>query len=110
MKYFDFHDTTLSQIALGCDHFGASIPEDVARSLLDTYVEMGGTLLDTAAMYGQQVTDGPSSSELVIGRWLAERGVADALTLVSKGCFPDTKTGAGRLNERAMLSWMYTVP
>ena len=70
MKYIPFLDTKLSQIALGCDHYGAAIPEKTALARLDVFFEHGGNLLDTAHIYGQEEDGGPSSSEQVLGKWL----------------------------------------
>ncbi len=59
-----------ARIALGCDHYGKAIPEDIALKQLDIYLEQGGNLLDTAHVYGQDFDEGPSTSELLLGKYL----------------------------------------
>ena len=50
--------------------FGVETDEVDAVEQLDTFVEAGGTFVDTADVYG----DG--ESERIIGRWLAARTLA----------------------------------
>ena len=59
-----------SKIVLGCDHYGETISEDIAYKQIDIYLERGGNVLDTARLYGQSYDEGPSSSELLLGRYL----------------------------------------
>ena len=70
MQYL--HTTTtqkpISKIALGTTYFGSGIDEQSAFSMLDLFASQGGTTIDTARVYGQLTSGGPSSSELVIGR------------------------------------------
>lgn len=54
-------------LALGTMTFGAETDEGGAFAQLDRFREAGGTLIDTADVYG----DG--ESERIIGRWLADR-------------------------------------
>jgi hypothetical protein len=65
-----------SVVALGFEDFltfsGASI-------LLDGFFERGGTLFDTAWIYGGGRT------EAVFGEWLRARGVRDEVTIIGKG-------------------------
>lgn len=71
MKYFDMPNMgKLSKIVLGCDHYGESIDEAVAYKQIDIYLEKGGNVLDTARLYGQSYDEGPSSSELLLGRYI----------------------------------------
>jgi aryl-alcohol dehydrogenase-like predicted oxidoreductase len=56
--------------------------DDVTPTLLDRFYEAGGRKLDLANVYG----DG--ESQRAIGKWLAARGVRDALELHVKGCHP----------------------
>jgi aryl-alcohol dehydrogenase-like predicted oxidoreductase len=64
--------------------FGAETDEEGAHTQLDRFVEAGGTLVDTADVYSEGV------SEEIIGRWLAARpaDVTDAVVLATKGRFP----------------------
>ena len=92
---------TVSRIALGTTTFGREIDEDETRRILDYAVEHGLTLLDTAEAYGggnarmyrrdvmgvqdvREATGEVSSSERMIGTWIRERGMADAVTVLTK--------------------------
>lgn len=72
--------------------FGVETDEDQARRQLDTFVDAGGTFIDTADVYA----DG--ESERIIGRWAADRGGLDGLILSTKGRFaaPAGSHGASR--------------
>jgi aryl-alcohol dehydrogenase (NADP+) len=77
----------VSTQALGAMTFGAEADEATSFDLLDAFVERGGTLVDTADVYGSGV------SEEIIGRWLAKRPTeARQVVLATKGRFP---MGAG---------------
>jgi aryl-alcohol dehydrogenase-like predicted oxidoreductase len=73
--------TPLSRIALGTASFSS---DDYAQAagLLDAFVELGGTCIDTAHVYGH------GASERAIGRWLAERHNRADVVLIDKGCHP----------------------
>src|SRR5271163_2969282 len=68
-------------------YFGSETPEAGAFAILDTFVEAGGNLIDTANVYVGGV------SEEIIGRWFAARprDVTDRVVLATKGRF-----GAGQ--------------
>ncbi len=86
----------VSRLALGTMTFGVETVESDARRQMDTFVEAGGTFIDTADVYG----DG--ESERIIGRWVADRGGADDLILATKGRFapPSGSPGASRRSLR----------
>jgi len=69
------------RIALGTMYFGSETPEEDAFAILDTFVEAGGNLIDTADVYVGGV------SEQIIGRWFAARprDVTDRVVVASKG-------------------------
>jgi aryl-alcohol dehydrogenase-like predicted oxidoreductase len=77
----------VSSLCLGTMTFGAETAQDVAHQQLDRFTEAGGTMVDTADVYG----DG--RSEEIIGRWLAQRpaDVTDPVVLATKGRFPLTQ-------------------
>ena len=57
-------------------------------AMLDHYVELGGTCLDTARVYGTEAT---------VGQWLNLRGIREELVLIGKGahtpdCHPEGLT------------------
>ncbi|KQS66604.1 aldo/keto reductase [Modestobacter sp. Leaf380] len=74
----------VSALALGTMTFGAEADEDTSHALLDEFVCAGGTLVDTADVYGAGV------SEEIIGRWLRTRpaDVTAEVVLATKGRFP----------------------
>ena len=83
----------VSNLALGTMTFGVETAEPGAHEQLDVFLEAGGTLVDTADVYGG------GESERIIGRWLADRpaDLTDRVVLATKGRFPtaDDPNGAG---------------
>jgi aryl-alcohol dehydrogenase (NADP+) len=76
---------TVSRIALGTMTFGAESDETAAGEILGTFVDAGGTLIDTADVYSAGV------AEEWTGRWLRRNaGLRDRVVLVTKGRFPMT--------------------
>jgi aryl-alcohol dehydrogenase-like predicted oxidoreductase len=86
----------VSRLALGTMTFGVETDEHVAHRQLDTFVDAGGTFIDTADVYGN------GESEAIIGRWAARRGGTDDLILATKGRFapPAGSHGASRRSLR----------
>ena len=79
--------TVVSTQTLGTMTFGAEADEETSGAILDAFVEAGGTLVDTADVYGAGV------SEEIIGRWLARHPTEAAhVVLATKGRFA---TGQG---------------
>jgi len=74
----------VSEFALGTMTFGSEASPEASRELLDTYVEAGGTLIETADVYSS------GESERIVGEWLAAMPAADKdrLFIASKGRFP----------------------
>src|ERR1700746_1628502 len=85
----------VSSLCLGTMTFGAETDETGAHAQLDRFLEAGGTLVDTADVYG----DG--RSEEIIGHWPARRPAAlpEPVVLATKGRFSsspsDAPNGAG---------------
>ncbi len=73
----------MSELCLGTMTFGAETGEAGSYELLDTFVEAGGTLVDTADVYSAGM------SEEIVGRWLAARpvDVTEPVVLATKGRF-----------------------
>ncbi len=87
----------VSSLCLGTMTFGEETDELVAHRQLDRFADAGGTLVDTADVYG----DG--SSEEIIGRWLASRplSVTEPVVLATKGRFgPDDSPNGSGLSAR----------
>ena len=68
----------VSPIGLGCVTFGREIDDVTSQTILDHAMDLGITLLDTAAVYG----DG--SSEKILGRWMQDRATRDRVVLATK--------------------------
>ena len=73
----------VSSLCLGTMTFGVETDESAAHQQLDLFIESGGTMVDTADVYG----DG--RSEEIIGHWFASRpaDVTDRVVLATKGRF-----------------------
>ena len=79
----------VSSLCLGPMTFGVESDETAAHAQLDRFLEAGGTLVDTADVYG----DG--RSEEIIGRWFASRppDLTEPVVLATKGRFhPRSRT------------------
>jgi aryl-alcohol dehydrogenase-like predicted oxidoreductase len=83
----------VSSLCLGTMTFGVETDEPGAHQQLDLFTEAGGTMVDTADVYGG------GRSEEIIGRWLASRppDVTERVVLATKGRFAvdDSPNGAG---------------
>lgn len=78
-------DLEVSQFCLGTMYFGTTVPQDEAFAILDRYAEAGGNLLDTANCYAFWADGGTGEeSERLIGRWLADRGMAGTMRVATK--------------------------
>lgn len=94
MRYSDVFYKKSSRILLGTAYFGDGISEKEAFEIMDKYVSMGGTHIDTARLYA----DG--RSEEIIGKWVRERKAFD-IQISTKGGFPDKETpDVFRLSEK----------
>src|SRR5437588_7643397 len=56
---------------------------ELTYALLDTWLEVGGNIVDTAHIYNG------GNSERALGMWLRERGARDRLTILDKGAHPN---------------------
>ena len=85
--------TAVSNLCLGTMTFGDETDEAGSHAQLDRFIEVGGTLVDTADVYSKGI------SEEIIGRWFADRPaeVTDRVVLATKGRFPmaDEPNGLG---------------
>jgi aryl-alcohol dehydrogenase-like predicted oxidoreductase len=87
----------VSVFGLGTMTFGAETDEAGAHEQLDRFTGAGGTLVDTADVYGG------GRSEEIIGRWLARRPaeVTGPVVLATKGRFAlDDSPNGGGLSAR----------
>jgi aryl-alcohol dehydrogenase-like predicted oxidoreductase len=76
--------SAVSTLTLGTMTFGNETDEAGSHEQLDTFVQAGGTLIDTADVYSSGV------SEEIIGRWLGKQpaDVRSQVVIATKGRFP----------------------
>ncbi len=87
----------VSSLCLGTMAFGVETEEPGAHGQLDRFVEAGGTLVDTADVYGN------GTSEEIIGHWFASRSAqtTEPVVLATKGRFAlDDNPNAAGLSAR----------
>ncbi len=96
-------DLHVSSLALGTSEFGSRIDRASAFRLLDQFTAAGGNFIDTANVYGDWVPRTKSSSEKLIGEWLAARGGREHVVLATKGGHPDlARMDRPRLDRRSL--------
>ncbi len=93
MLYTNLQSLHLSRLSLGTAPFGGGIPKDNAFRILDAYLDMGGNLLDTAAVYGF------GASEMTIGAWMRDRGTRNRVHISTKGGHPALPSWKKRITE-----------
>jgi aryl-alcohol dehydrogenase-like predicted oxidoreductase len=71
----------VSRLGLGTLTWARDTSAEQARSLLEMYLEAGGTLVDTAAAYGA------GDAERLVGSLLAELGVREEVVVATKAGF-----------------------
>ena len=107
MRYVNIPGTTLnpSALSLGTNRFGSLIDRDHSFELLDAYVGLGGTFIDTAHIYADWIPGAPhSASEKTIGEWLRQRNCRAQVVLSTKVGHPNLKTPhISRLSARELL-------
>jgi aryl-alcohol dehydrogenase-like predicted oxidoreductase len=75
----------VSALCFGAMLFGTRTDEETSRSLLDQYVDAGGTFIDTANVYAHWQPNGVGGeSEMLLGRWMKDRGNRGSLFIASK--------------------------
>ena len=102
----------VSALCLGCLQFGSRDDQQLSYSILDAYVEAGGSFLDTSnnyvfwreGFYGGE-------SEKMLGQWMTERKNRDDIFLATKvgakptfkgGTFDDAEGLSATVIERAV--------
>ncbi len=78
----------VSRLALGGMNFGWTADEATSGRIMDTALDAGINLFDTADVYGgpqrPDMEKGYGTSEEIIGRWLAQDGRRDRIVLATK--------------------------
>ena len=88
MKTLELAGKRTSMLALGSSEFGGTCPASLAFDFMDAFVEIGGSFIDTARVYGDFVTPKNGESEKVIGRWMDARRNREQIFLSTKGGHP----------------------
>ncbi|MGP4097445.1 aldo/keto reductase [Nonomuraea sp. KM90] len=83
MRSIGTTDLSVFPISLGANVFGWTADKEASFAVLDAYVEGGGNFIDTADVYPYWAT-GESTSEMIIGEWMADRRNRDSLVLATK--------------------------
>ncbi|MCF6474102.1 aldo/keto reductase [Nonomuraea sp. MG754425] len=83
MRSIGTTDLSVFPISLGANVFGWTADKETSFAILDAYVEGGGNFVDTADVYPYWAT-GESTSEAIIGEWLASRRKRDSIVLATK--------------------------
>jgi aryl-alcohol dehydrogenase-like predicted oxidoreductase len=83
-------DTDLCLCPIGLGTVGAGVHWDGAEAdrLFDTYLDLGGNLIDSARVYSDWIPPEIGRSERVIGDWLKRSGKRNSVVLITKGGHP----------------------
>lgn len=92
MKYLKYKAAEgtidISAIACGTAEIGGKVGKRDSFAILDYFTEKGGTLIDTAKVYGAwHIPDRPLSEEM-IGQWMLLRGNRHSVVISTKGAHP----------------------
>jgi aryl-alcohol dehydrogenase-like predicted oxidoreductase len=75
----------VSPLCLGSMQFGWSADEPNSFKVMDAFVEAGGNFIDTADVYSSWIPGNKGGeSEIIIGRWLKERGSRYRMVIATK--------------------------
>jgi aryl-alcohol dehydrogenase-like predicted oxidoreductase len=93
----------LNGIALGTGQLGLGIDRATSYRMLDAFLDLGGSIIDTAAVYSDWAPGERGRSETVIGEWLGARGRRSDFVLVTKGGHPPlSNVHASRLDPASL--------
>lgn len=92
----------VSDLCLGGNVFGWSADAAQSHTVLDAFLDAGGTFVDTADVYSEWA-DGNrgGESETIIGDWMAARGNRDRVVVATKVAKLSTRSGLGATNIAA---------
>lgn len=77
--------TEVSALCLGAMYFGTRNDHATSYRLLDSYVDAGGSFIDTANIYSHWVAGFQGGeSETLLGEWMKDRGNRSSLFVASK--------------------------
>ncbi|WEH39165.1 aldo/keto reductase [Streptomyces sp. NBC_01218] len=79
---------TISRLVLGTMNFGVHTEEAEAHRILDTALDLGINIVDTADLYGWP--EQPGRTETIIGNWLAQGGGRRERTVLATKVYSGT--------------------
>jgi len=79
---------TASVICLGTAEFGSALDTSSSAKILETYLDAGGNVLDTAEIYAAWLPNGEHRSETFVGEWLRKSKNRDRVIVSTKGAHP----------------------
>jgi aryl-alcohol dehydrogenase-like predicted oxidoreductase len=79
---------TASVLCLGTAEFGSAMDDSSSEKILETYLDAGGNVLDTAEIYAAWLPNGEHRSETFLGEWLRKRKDRDQVIVSTKGAHP----------------------
>lgn len=86
----------VSELALGTMYMGSRLSDEVSSSIIDQYMDMGGSFLDTANNYAHWVEGcWGTESESFLGRWFQKSGKRSQVFLATKVGFGKKGKGQG---------------
>ena len=98
-------DLQVSPIGLGGNVFGWTADDAASFQVLDSYLDAGGNLIDTADGYSYWAPgNAGGESETIIGDWLASRPVRDRIVLATKVSTKPGRLGLSTDNIRLALA------
>lgn len=82
-------DLSVSAMGLGTVDAGLGPDPTAIETVIDTYLDLGGNLIDTAHVYSDWVLGERARSERVLGDWLTKSGKRNKIILMTKGGHPE---------------------
>lgn len=77
-------DLELSPMGMGCVNAGIKWDGEDAFRIFDAFLDMGGTVYDTARVYSDWIPSEIGRSERVLGQWLRQSGKRHDIVLLSE--------------------------
>lgn len=103
-KSFGASGLKVTELCLGTMTLAGQADEETSYAILDTAYEGGIRFFDTADCYPIPLKpDTSGDSEVLVGRWVADRGVRDQLVIATKAYFPMGALPIHRGNSRLHL-------
>lgn len=103
-KTITIPDTDINILPFGLGTVNAGVAWDGADAdrIFDTFLDEGGTLIDTAHVYSDWIRPEKARSERVIGDWLERSGKRNHIVLMTKGGHPDMTVDTPDMHRNRM--------